>query len=92
MIKQSQRVDKLNNWWWNAEQERLHIDRQKECDAKHMQLTWSLVFDEEQLKALLESVLIHIELHLHPERGTERRAGTKIGREEMIKDIKQPLL
>lgn len=30
-------------------------------------LTGSLVFDEEQLEALLERVLVHVELHLHPE-------------------------
>ena len=87
IIKQSQRVDKLNNLVMKC-RARKAAHRQTE----RVQLTWSLVFDEEQLKALLESVLIHIELHLHPERGTEIRAGTKIGREEMIKEIKQPLL
>lgn len=46
--------------------------RQRKLDPKHRQLTGSLVFDEEQLEALLESVLIHIELYLHPKRGMER--------------------
>lgn len=48
--------------------------RQKKSDCKRRQLTGSLVFDEEQLEALLESVLIHIELYLHPKRRTERWA------------------
>lgn len=38
-------------------------------DPEHGQLTGSLVFDEEQLEALLKSVLVHIKLHLHPKRG-----------------------
>lgn len=46
-------------------------------DPKQRQLTGSLVFDEEQLEALLESVFIHIELYLHPKRGTERWAETE---------------
>lgn len=50
--------------------------RQKKRDSKRRQLTGSLVFDEEQLEALLESVLIHIELYLHPKRRTERWAET----------------
>lgn len=44
---------------------------------KKTQLTGSLVFDEEQFEALLESVLIHIELHLHPKRRMWRRTETK---------------
>ena len=34
-------------------------------------LTWSLVFDEEKLQTLLEGVLVHIKLYLHPN-GEER--------------------
>lgn len=56
------------------------------------QLTGSLVFDEEQLETLLESVLIHIELYLHPKRGMERdgqrqweRAGDNEGGQEKKK-------
>lgn len=48
-----------------------------ERDPKHGQLTGSLVFDEEQLEALLESVFIHIEFYLHPKRGIERWAETE---------------
>lgn len=33
-----------------------------------IQLTGSLVFDEEKLEALLESVFIHIEFYLHPKK------------------------
>ena len=51
--------------------------RQKKGETKRKQLTGSLVFDEEQLEALLESVLIHIELYLHPKRRTERWAETE---------------
>lgn len=51
--------------------------RQRKHDPKQRQLTGSLVFDEEQLKALLESVLIHIKLDLHPKRGMERWAETE---------------
>lgn len=36
-----------------------------------------MVFDEEELEALLESVLVHIELYLHPERSMERWAVSK---------------
>lgn len=46
--------------------------KQRKCDPKQRQLTGSLVFDEEQLEALLESVLIHKEFYLHPKRRTER--------------------
>lgn len=43
---------------------------------KKRELTGSLVFDEKQLEALLESVLIHIELYLHPKRRMKRWAET----------------
>lgn len=36
-----------------------------------------MVFDEKQLEALLESVLIHIELYLHPKRRMKRWAETE---------------
>lgn len=42
-------------------------------DGLQRPLTWSLVFDEEKLQALLEGVFIHIKLHLHPIR-EERKA------------------
>lgn len=48
-----------------------------------------MVFDEEQLEALLESVLIHIELYLHPKRGMERWAETK--REREIRNVQEVL-
>lgn len=48
------------------------------------ELTGSLVFDEEQLQTLLESVFIHIELYLHSKRNDdvwlemERKGGGQI--------------
>lgn len=53
--------------------------RRKKSDSKTKEsldsLTGSLVFDEEQLEALLERVLVHVELHLHPEEEEEGRRG-----------------
>lgn len=50
---------------------------QKKVPPKLRQLTGSLVFDEEQLEALLERVLVHVELHLHPEEEEGRRGGQR---------------
>lgn len=47
--------------------------RHRKGDSKQIQLTGSLVFDEEKLEALLESVFIHIEFYLHPMRKIERQ-------------------
>lgn len=49
------------------------------CESETLKLTGSLVFDEEELEALLESVLVHVELHLHPGRRMERWAVNKRG-------------
>lgn len=42
-------------------------DSVKGCEnmAQQSALTWSLVFDEEKLQALLEGVFIHIKFDLH---------------------------
>lgn len=48
-------------------------------DDLHHPLTWSLVFDEEKLQTLLESVLIHVKLYLHPDREEkERKCHTRL--------------
>ena len=65
----------------NRQQKEKHPTSYGQSDPKQRQLTGSLVFDEEQLEALLESVLIHIELYLHPMRWMERWAETERERE-----------
>lgn len=65
----------------NRQQKEKHPTSYWQSDPKQRQLTGSLVFDEEQLEALLESVLIHIELYLHPMRWMERWAETERERE-----------
>lgn len=59
----------LNKWFKKRRQQTRNSLNQGKRDPEHGQLTGSLVFDEEQLEALLKSVLVHIKLHLHPKRG-----------------------
>lgn len=56
----------LNKWFKKRRQQTRNSLNQGKRDPE---LTGSLVFDEEQLEALLKSVLVHIKLHLHPKRG-----------------------